>query len=229
MRLPYHLSALTQTAGIVALRHRAEATVAARGDPGAARSHDPRAPLAPRHDRVPERRQLRAVRAARRRRRGVAGAPGSRGARARHDRGRAERAARHRGLRARDRPVPAGDQGDLDEPHRHRHARHEGDLDHRRARSRRLGHGERRHRHAVLRPHAAAARQARGLRPDGDLQGRSAGRRAPHGGGLRHRDRPGAAGRRSATRRASGGSHRWSCRWTRPRSRSCSTSPGGPS
>ena len=30
VRLPYHLSALTQTAGIVALRHRGEAIVVAR-------------------------------------------------------------------------------------------------------------------------------------------------------------------------------------------------------
>ena len=43
-----------------------------------------------------------------------------------------------------------------------------------RARPRRAGHGDGRHGDPVLRPHAAAARQARGVRPDGHVQGRPA-------------------------------------------------------
>ena len=73
----YHLSALTQAAGLVALRHRDEALAildavgsSATGSSASFRGSASRPPLG---------RELRAVPAARRRGRGVASAPGSRG------------------------------------------------------------------------------------------------------------------------------------------------------
>ena len=70
VRLPYHLSALAQAAGLVALRHRDDALAAARRDPRPSATGSPRrsATIAG-VTVVPERRELRAVRAARRRRR----------------------------------------------------------------------------------------------------------------------------------------------------------------
>ena len=125
----------------------------------------------------------------------VAGAARSRRARPRPERRGAERAARHRGHRARDRPVPRprSRRFSPDEPHRDDHARDEGDRPHRGARARRDGRRHGRHRDPVLRPHAAAARQARRVRPVGGVQGRPRGRRAPHRRGLRDRAGRGAA------------------------------------
>ena len=78
VRLPYHLSAITQAAGVAALRHAKEAVAildAIRDERDrilAALARDAR------RDRLPVRRELRAVRAAEARRRRVAGAAGSR-------------------------------------------------------------------------------------------------------------------------------------------------------
>ena len=64
--------------------------------------------------------------------------------------------------------------------------------------ARRAGDVGVRHRAAVLRPHAAATREARRLGPVGHEQGRSRRGRAPHGRGRRAGARPGA--RRGARR-----------------------------
>ena len=111
--------------------------------------------------------------------------------------------------------------------HRFGGAHHQGDRRPRGADARRHGNRDRRHRTAVLRPHAAAARHALRVGPRGDVEGRPGGRRSSHGGGRRHR-RGASAGRGvRATSEVSGGSPRSPCRSTRPRSRSRSTSRGG--
>ena len=143
VRLPYHLSSLTQAAGIVALRHtrakrrRCSTRSGRNATASSANSRDRR------RDGLPDRGELRAVRAAAtpRREGGLAGAARSRRARARPDGGGAERAARHRRRGARGRPVPDEPPGGAvrDEPHRDGHSDHEGDRHHRRAEPRRCG------------------------------------------------------------------------------------------
>ena len=89
--------------------------------------------------------------------------------------------------------------GGHDEPDGAGGAGHPRDADPGRARPRRHRDGRGRHRGPVLRSHARPARQARLPRPDRAGQGRHRDRRAPHGGGHGHRARPGAEARRSAT------------------------------
>ena len=67
-------------------------------------------------------------------------------------------------------------------------------------RPRRQRHGQARHRHRLLRPHARADRPPRPDRPRDRGPGRPAHRRPPHGRGRRHHPRPGGrpGGRRQA-------------------------------
>ena len=83
------------------------------------------------------------------------------------------------------------------------------------------------HRRRLLRPHAHRAGQARAVRPRGGQHRRLPHRRPPHRRGHRDRARPGDPRRRSATSAGSAGSAtRW-CRWTRRWPRPWSTSPAG--
>ena len=111
-----------------------------------------------------------------------------------------------------DRPCGADHQGDQD-PGRDRPGRHR---DH--------GH---RHRRAVLRPHARLARQARRVRPDRARRGR----RRTSTPTTRSRTWPSCwarrSGRRWGTRRASAASATPGSRWTRRWPRPWSTSPAG--
>ena len=195
VRLPYHLSAVTQAVARVALAH-ADELLAAVGELRAER--DRTVDLAARRRAAGRRlrRQLRAVRPVRRPARRLAGPARPRGADPGNWPGRLA-AGVHRHARG-DGGVPhahwkryrnelgpdgsSGDQGDegarRDRPGRHRPHRR---LDRRR----------------FLRPHADLVRQARAVRPHRAGRGRPAHRRAPHRRGHRDRARPGVrAGRR---------------------------------
>ena len=193
VRLPYHLSALSQAAGMAALRaprrgarrcSRTSARSATASWRGWARS--PGLTVFPSDANfvlfVPPRRDAVAVWQASAR---------PRRARARPDRGGAERAARHRRGRARGRPVPARPSRRCcpHDPHREPSSARRRRRPTSPSSSSSTGRGSstRRHRHPVLRPHAAAARQARRVGPGRHLHGRPAGRRPPHRRGLRHR------------------------------------------
>ena len=83
------------------------------------------------------------------------------------------------------------------------------------------------HRRRLLRPHADRAGQALADRPDVESDRRRPHRRPPHRRGHRDRARPGAPRRRWATRPASAGSATPWCRWTRRSPRPWSTCPAG--
>ena len=217
VRLPYHLSVVTQAAARAALRH-ADDTLgsvaqldrrARSGLGGAARHGIPG---------DPQRRQLRAVRPVRRRARDLAALPRRRRAdpRRRHPRipARHHRTGRRRTTRScaasarSSRPPNWPSTSDrstrrppMTGPPRAGRAHHQGIRHRRRARPRRHRAGRHRHRRAVLRPHAHRARQPRQLRPDGARQGRRRDRGAPHRRGHRDRARPGA---RAGARRQEG-------------------------
>ena len=96
-----------------------------------------------------------------------------------------------------------------------------------RTRPRRHRAGRDLHRREVLRPHAHRVRRARQLRPDGAIGRRRRHRRAPHRRGHRDRARPGDRAGAGRQGRASAGSATRSSRWTRPSRTPRSTSPAG--